>query len=106
MTTEVNSSSAPPAPSSSTSEDDGFTAVNERVTAKTETNLRTVTSSKDDATIVHLLKNGEFAVRTGINKASGWSRLEYNGKTVYAITSYLWVCPQFCVNSKTRCKTE
>ena len=106
MTTEVNSSSAPPAPSSSTSEDDGFTAVNERVTAKTESNLRTVTSSKDDATIVHLLKNGEFAVRTGINKASGWSRLEYNGKTVYAITSYLLTEAEFNAASSEQTSTE
>lgn len=106
LTTEVNSSSAPPTPSSSTTDDDGFTAVHERVTAKTETNLRTVTSSKDDATIVHLLKNGEFAVRTGINKASGWSRLEYNGKTVYAITSYLLTEAEFNAASSRQTSIE
>lgn len=105
LTTEVNSSSAPPV-SSETTPDDGFTAVNERVTAKSETNLRTVTSSKDDATIVHLLKNGEFVVRTGINKASGWSRLSYNGKTVYAISSYLLTEAEFNAASSEQTSTE
>ena len=68
---------------------DGFTAVNQKVTAKTETNLRSEPSSKDDSTIVYKLKNGEFVNRIGVNNDTGWSKLEYNGQTVYAITSYL-----------------
>ncbi len=67
-----------------------FTAVNEQVTAKEETNLRNVMSSADDSTIVVTLKNGEYVTRTGIGD-NGWSRLEYNGQVVYAITSYLKV---------------
>ena len=68
---------------------DGYTAVNEQVTAKSETNLRSVASSKDDSSVVYTLKNGEYVTRVGINSANGWSKLIYNGQTVYAITSYL-----------------
>ncbi len=67
-----------------------FTQVNEQVTAKEETNLRTVMSSADDSTIVVTIKNGEYVTRTGIGD-NGWSRLEYNGQIVYAITSYLQI---------------
>ena len=39
--------------------------------------------------VVGQLKNGETLVRTGRNDSAGWSRLEYNGQTVYAVTAYL-----------------
>lgn len=65
-----------------------FTDVNESVTAKTETNLRSSPSSKDDSNIVVRLKNGEYINRTGVSD-NGWSRLLYNGQTVYAVTSLL-----------------
>ena len=71
--------------------DDGikteFQAVNEQVTAKSETNLRTL-PSVTDSQVVYTLKNGEYITRTGIS-ANGWSRLDYNGQTVYAVSSYL-----------------
>jgi GH25 family lysozyme M1 (1,4-beta-N-acetylmuramidase) len=71
--------------------DDGikteFQTVKEQVTAKTETNLRTL-PSVTDSQVVYTLKNGEYVTRTGIS-ANGWSRLEYNGQTVYAVSSYL-----------------
>lgn len=71
--------------------DDGikteFQSVNEQVTAKNETNLRTL-PSVTDAQVVYTLKNGEYLTRTGIS-TNGWSRLEYNGQTVYAVSSYL-----------------
>lgn len=66
---------------------DGFTPVDEQVTAKEETNLRTRPST-DNSEIVYTLKNGEYIRRIGIN-SNGWSKLEYNGQVVYAITSYL-----------------
>lgn len=66
---------------------DGFTAVDEQVTAKAETNLRTAPST-DNSEVVYLLKNGEYVRRIGIH-SNGWSKLEYNGQTVYAISSYL-----------------
>lgn len=69
---------------------DGFETVDEFVTAKAETNLRTA-PSVDGTEIVYTLKNGEYVRRVAVNPASGWSRLEYNGQTVYAVTSYLEV---------------
>jgi len=65
----------------------GFTEVEEQVTAKSETNLRTAPSTQTGE-VVYTLKNGEYVTRTGVH-SNGWSRLEYNGKTVYAVTSYL-----------------
>ena len=67
---------------------DGFKKTNETVTAKDKTNLRSVPSSADDSTIVYTLKNGETAKRIGISQ-NGWSKLEYKGKTLYAVSSYL-----------------
>lgn len=65
-----------------------FTDVNETVTAKEVTNLRSEPSSRSDSTIVVQLKNGETVTRTGVG-SNGWSRLDYNGQVVYAITSFL-----------------
>ncbi len=67
--------------------DDGFTAVDEQVTAKFETNLRTAPST-DSAEVVYTLKNGEYITRVGMH-TNGWSKLIYNGQTVYAISSFL-----------------
>ncbi len=69
------------------SKSDGFQTVDEQVTAKTETNLRTQPSTQNSQ-VVYLLKNGEYVKRIGISN-NGWSKLEYNGQIVYAITSYL-----------------
>ena len=65
-----------------------FTPVNDVVTAKSETNLRTVPSTDSPDTVIGVLHNGEAAVRTGIG-SNGWSRLEVGGQTVYAVTNYL-----------------
>ena len=65
-----------------------FTEVNETVTAKDSTNLRNIPSQGEESAIVHTLKNGEAATRTGVSD-SGWSRLTYEGQTVYAVSSYL-----------------
>ena len=69
---------------------DGFDAVDEEVTAKSETNLRT-SPDFDSSEVVHTLVNGEYVRRVAVNHASGWSRLEYDGQTVYAVSSYLEV---------------
>lgn len=67
-----------------------FADRNEQVTAKIEVNLRALPSvTNPNAVVVAVLHNGEYATRTGINEDYGWSRLSYNGQTVYAITSYL-----------------
>ena len=65
-----------------------FTQVSENVTAKDATNLRNIPSQGADSTIVYTLQNGENILRTGVSD-SGWSRLELNGQTVYAVSSYL-----------------
>ena len=67
--------------------DDGFTTVDEQVTAKKETNLRTKPTT-EGSEIVYTLKHGEYVRRIGVH-TNGWSKLEYNGQIVYAITSYL-----------------
>lgn len=67
-----------------------FTDRNEQVTAKIEVNLRALPSvTNPDATVVAVLHNGEFVIRTGINEEYGWSRVDYNGQTLYCISSYL-----------------
>lgn len=65
-----------------------FTEVSENVTAKDSTNLRDIPSQGTDSTVVYTLQNGETIARTGVS-SSGWSRLELNGQTVYAVSSYL-----------------
>lgn len=83
------SSETPPSsePTSSAPKGQTYKEVNEQVTAKSETNLRDKAST-EGSTVVYTLKNGEFITRTGIGD-KGWSRLIYNGQTVYAVTSYL-----------------
>lgn len=83
-------------PPASGSQDDGdgiktqFAAVNDVVTAKIEVNLRTLPSvTNPDSAVVAVLHNGETVTRTGINNEYGWSRVEYNGQTLYCISSYL-----------------
>lgn len=63
-----------------------YTDTNDRVTAKDEVNLREGAGTKYN--IVATLKSGEFVTRTGVG-TNGWSRLLYNGKIVYAVTSFL-----------------
>ena len=67
-----------------------FTACSDLVTAKIEVNLRTLPSvTNPDAAVVVTLKNGEVITRTGINTDYGWSRVDYNGQTLYCVSSYL-----------------
>ena len=94
LTTDMNYVAAPEYEEET--EDDGvqtrFVAVNEKVTAKIEVNLRTLPSvDHPDCKIVTLLKNGTVVTRTGINEEVGWSRLEYEGQTVYCVSSMLKV---------------
>ena len=74
--------------------DDGikteFTAVNEQVTAKIEVNLRTLPSvTHEESVVVATIKNGDVVTRTGMNMELGWSRVVYNGQTLYCVSSYL-----------------
>ncbi len=79
---EQTKPSTPPASS------DGYTSVDEQVTAKNETNLRTKPTTGDGSEVVHKLLKGEYVRRIGVH-TNGWSKLEYNGQTVYAVSSYL-----------------
>lgn len=65
-----------------------FSEVNEKVTAKDATNLRTIPSQGGDSTVIVTLKNGEIIPRTGVS-TSGWSRVLYNGDICYAVSNLL-----------------
>lgn len=65
-----------------------FRETNQFVTAKSETNLRSIPSQDEDSQVLYTLKHGEVARRTGVSD-SGWSRVEFEGSTYYAVTSYL-----------------
>ena len=65
-----------------------FEPVSEKVTAKIEVNLRSVPSQGEDSEILYTLENGETVKRTGIS-STGWSELNWKGKTCYAVSSYL-----------------
>lgn len=66
-----------------------FNSVQESVTPKDVVNLRSVPSTADENTVVVQVSNGEVLSRTGINPDKGWSRIDYNGQTLYAVTQYL-----------------
>lgn len=85
LSNEVVTPTTPTTPPASS---DGYTSVDEQVTAKDETNLRTQPTTGEGSEVVYTLKKGEYVRRIGVH-TNGWSKLEYNGQTVYAITSYL-----------------
>jgi len=68
--------------------EDGFVKTEDYVTAKIETNLRSLPST-EGSQIVYLLSNGEYVKRIGLNNQTGWSMLEHNGSIVYAVTQFL-----------------
>jgi len=77
-------------------DDDGvkteFTKCSDIVTAKIEVNLRSIPSvTNAESQVIATLYNGETITRTGINTDYGWSRVEYNGQTLYCVSSYLQV---------------
>ena len=65
-----------------------FQEVNEQVTAKNEVNLRSSMDQSGEGNVVYCLVNGEVAQRTGMGN-NGWSRVVYNGQTLYCVSSYL-----------------
>ena len=65
-----------------------FQEVNEQVTAKNEVNLRSNMDQSGEGNVVYCLVNGEVAQRTGMGN-NGWSRVVYNGQTLYCVSSYL-----------------
>ena len=84
----------PAAPTDGSASGDGlktvFSPVNELVTPKIEVNLRSLPSvTNEDSKIIATIPNGEKITRTGINNELGWSRVIYNGQTLYCVCSYL-----------------
>lgn len=66
-----------------------FVECQDTVTPKELINLRSAPSTGQVDNIVTQATNGEVLTRTGINSDTGWSRLEYNGQTLYAVSRYL-----------------
>ena len=65
-----------------------FQLVDEQVTAKIETNLRSLPSTESDDYIVATIYNGDWIRRTGIGH-NGWSRVEYDGGEAFMKSEYL-----------------
>lgn len=76
--------------------DDGiktvFTPCEEMVSPKMGVNLRTLPSvTNPESVVVVKLPYGAVVKRTGINTDVGWSRVEYEGQTLYCVSSYVYV---------------
>ncbi|MDR2043693.1 MAG: hypothetical protein LBQ15_04875 [Clostridium sp.] len=69
-----------------------FTPCDDIVSPKEEVNLRGEPStSQGNGTIHYRMLYGDTARRTGVSEETGWSRVEYHGEVLYAVTSYLFV---------------
>lgn len=67
-----------------------FVAASGTVMAKDgQTNLRTLPTTNEPSTVVAVLTGDMTLQRVGIDKDKGWTKLVYNGQTVYAVTNYL-----------------
>lgn len=65
-----------------------FEEVSDQVTAKEETNLRSIPSQDTDSVILRTLVNGEVAQRIAVS-SNGWSKLLLDGNVYYAVSNYL-----------------
>ncbi len=90
LTTDLNYKPYNSEPPSDQNSEMFFHRTADKVTAKTETNLRSNPAGGEDSQVVYLLKNGEIVERTGYSDR-GWSRVIWQGQTLYAVTSYLEV---------------
>lgn len=67
-----------------------FMDCQDTVTPKEVINLRSEPGTTGETdNIVYQAVNGELLTRTGMNSDTGWSRVEYNGRTLYAVSAYL-----------------
>ena len=92
LTTDLNYKPYNSEPPSDQSGEMFFHKTADKVTAKTETNLRSNPAGGEDSQVVYLLKNGEIVERTGYSDR-GWSRVIWQGQILYAVTSYLEITP-------------
>ena len=90
LTTDPNYTAEPPKDEDGDGINTVFTAISDNVTAKDVVNLRSIPSiTREDSVVVAKLEKGQWIQRTGINEDVGWSRVVYNGQTLYCVTSYL-----------------
>lgn len=69
-----------------------FVAASGTVKAKSgETNLRSLPTTSEPSQVVATLTGDATAQRIGIDKDKGWTKINYNGQIVYAVTNYLTV---------------
>lgn len=66
-----------------------FETIQQSVTPKDVVNLRSVPSTADADTIVAQAKNGEVLSQIGVNTNTGWSKIDFDGQILYAVTQYL-----------------
>ncbi len=66
-----------------------FIQLEDEMTPKDVVNLRSEPSTLNADNIVTQAQNGEVLSRTGVNEATGWSRIAYGGETLYAVSQYL-----------------
>lgn len=67
-----------------------FTAASGTVKAKSgETNLRSLPTTNEPSQVIAKLTGEDTAQRIGIDKDKGWTKLDYNGQVVYAVSNYL-----------------
>lgn len=67
-----------------------FTEMDDWITAKEVTNLRSEPSTeKGVESVVVKLNNGDVVRRIGINEETGWSKIVYEDTIVYASTAYM-----------------
>lgn len=67
-----------------------FEAVVEQVVTTKAVNLRTLPSTeRTDSEVVVKMEEGETLTRTGVNKELEWSRVVYQGQTLYCVSWYL-----------------
>ncbi len=88
LTTDLNYNPSNGSTPSDVSTEMLFYKTSQQVTPKIEVSLRSAPVGGDKSQVVYSLKNGEYVERTGYSD-QGWSRVIWNGQTLYAVTSYL-----------------
>lgn len=69
-----------------------FVAASGTVKAKSgETNLRNIPTTSEPSVVVGQLTGDATAQRVAVDPDKGWTKLNYNGQIVYAVTNYLTV---------------
>ena len=67
-----------------------FSALDDQVTPNIKVNLRTRPTTEDGASeIVTTVYSDEVLHRTGIDEDLGWSRVEWDGRSLYCYTEYI-----------------